>query len=156
MASSPRGTKSQTVVPAAQKAAAQFAQMLTAIPPIDTEGLADDILLSILNADTLDALNASGTYPTDDLDQKILEIESIERGESTIDGGLGWYLLVHAVLIESGEAITFSTGSRTICAQLVKAFTMGELPARVVFERAKTPTAAGFYPQQLRFVKRPA
>lgn len=82
-----------------------------------------------------------------------VEVRSLRKMESDFPGGSGWFMLIDAVVVETGEAITLSTGSSNVMAQLLVANHLGVLPARFVPRVAEEPTANGFYPQHLQVYK---
>jgi hypothetical protein len=131
--------------------------MITAVPdlePQEGEGY-DSILRQLAQASTLDDLNAP--WRSQDAEQLLelaLTITGIKKAPSTYGGGLAWFLVVDAYREDTGELVTFTTGSINIVGQLVKAWSLGGLPCRARIVQAKTPTRNGNYPQHLEFLPR--
>lgn len=82
-----------------------------------------------------------------------LRITNLRKLESDFEGGVSHYLIADAVVHETGEAVTCTTGSYAIMAQLLYANTKGWLPMDFVPHQAEEPTEKGFYPQHLKVWK---
>lgn len=127
----------------------QFSRMAMMLPEIELDGGAG-IIESILNAVDLRATNrVFERYDAEQLVGKWLIFERAQRAMSEYKGGLGLFLVVDAVDEESGEKITFTTGSMSIVAQCVKAYAGDEMPFRAKIKVTDNPTKSGFYPMNL-------
>lgn len=124
-------------------------QLLLEIPYEPEAGMVN-ILEQILTATTLDeldqpwAINGLGQF----VDQ-VVQIDSITRMPSDYRDGYAWYVVATGVVVETGEALSFSTSSKSIIVQLILARRLGLLPARFIVRVADEPTEAGYYPQHL-------
>lgn len=102
------------------------------------------IVARILAADTPEALlQMTNTTPLQDMEGIALEVTDVRFMRSAYDEGPPIYALVDAVNLETGEAVTITTGSLNVLAQLVAAKGKGWLPIRGVPTPSKQ-TAAGF------------
>jgi hypothetical protein len=112
------------------------------------------ILGAILGAKTVEDLDAAwDTASIEKLIDVPIRVLGIHRMPSDFDQGLGMYLIVDAVVAGDGEHFTFSTGSVSVCAQLIRAHALDGFPLLVVPRRAKRPSANGYYPQHLEIVR---
>lgn len=138
--------------PRALSIVAAYEAMLAQVPDaVDDGGL--NILETIANAATLADLNApwqSANIAA--YNGERLLVRSLRKRPSDFAGGLPFYLIIDAVVESTGEIVTVMTGSDDVVAQLVRAYVLGKLPARVIPRVAVKPTAAGYYPQHLSFV----
>lgn len=135
--------------------AARFAEMATLIPSETGDG-AERILEQILAAPSWDHLddpwessNAAG------LAGKTLLIRSCTRRPSDFRDGLGIFLVVDSLDARTGEAIIWTTSAVSIVAQLVRAYSLGELPAYAQVIVAERATERGYHPHHLKFTGRP-
>lgn len=130
---------------------ARFAEMVGLLPAAeDTEGGAERIIEAILNAKTWEDLDAPWRARGGEAYLgKPQRIERVTTRPSDYAKGLGVYVVVEAVDLSNGEAITWTTGSISIVAQLVKAYCVGGLPLFATIRQAERPTADGYYPQHL-------
>lgn len=127
--------------------------MLAAVPDTEAGSGYERIFSQLAGAESIDDLNAPWT--AGDMEQYAdlpLTIDSISKSESTYGGGLPFFLVVGAVVEETGERVTVTTGSVNIVAQLVRAYAAGLFPVRARVQIAERPTAKGFYPQRLQFL----
>jgi hypothetical protein len=88
------------------------------------------ILEQLANAGQLGDLDAP--WRSDGLGEYIgerLVVTGIRKAASDFVGGLPWFLVVEAGLQSTGEKVTFTTGAVSVVAQLVKAWSMGRIPA---------------------------
>jgi len=140
------------VVPVVSQATmALFSQMAVGIPEADDGEAYENIVMQLLNAEDLDAFNAPwDTDAAAQLAGKMLKIESMARRASDMAGGLGIYLVVKGVRLDTGEPFTWTTGGITNVASLARIHFTGKLPAIVELVIADTPTAKGFRPQHLK------
>lgn len=116
-----------------------------------------EILLQIMNATSDDGIygvgNATGWREYEGVP---VEIRGFRWRPSSLDEGSPVYVVVNAIVIDSGEVVVLTTGANTVLAQLYAFAKNGRLPGeRVVLEKGKQ-TASGYYPLQLRPVAGPA
>jgi hypothetical protein len=130
---------------------ARFAEMVALLPRADDDdGGAERIIEAILNAQTWEDLDAPwrarGGEAYKDVPQRILgaKIRPSDFGQ-----GLGVYVVVDAVDMRNGESITWTTGSVSIVAQLVRAHCVGAFPLLATLRVAERPSKAGNFPQHL-------
>jgi hypothetical protein len=134
-----------------QATLALFSQMAVGIPEADDGEAYENIVLQLLNAEDLDAFNAPwDTEATNDLAGKMLRIESMARRASDYSGGLGLYIVVKGVRMDTGEPFTWTTGGVANVASLARIHFAGRLPAIVELVIADTPTSKGYRPQHLK------
>lgn len=140
------------IVPVVSQATlALFSQMAVGIPEADDGEAYENIVLQLLNADDLDQFNAPwDTEAANSLAGKRLKIESMARRASDFAGGLGIYIVLKGVVLDTGEAFTFTTGGVANVASLARIHFTGKLPAIVELVIADTPTAKGYRPQHLK------
>ena len=140
------------VVPVVSQATlALFSQMAVGIPEADDGAAYENIVLQLLNADDLDAFNAPwDTSAAAGLAGKRLKIDSMARRASDFTGGLGMYIVLKGVILDTGEPFVFTTGGVANVASLARIHFTGKLPAIVELVIADTPTASGFRPQHLK------
>ena len=130
---------------------AEYPEMIFAIP----EAAADDgsgIIAQALGATTWQGLNEESESLPNAEDMIGVEqiIETLERRQSDLDSGLGWYLVVGATNVVTGEYVQWQTSSGSVMAKLVKLSQLSVLPATVKVYRVDKKTKAGFYPLDLR------
>lgn len=132
----------------------QFSEMAMMLPETESDGGAS-ILEAILNAVDVQATNKiwDGRDLGEYKNQTII-IERATRSRSDFQEGLGLFLVASAVLEQTGEAITVTTGSMSVVAQVVKAYANDELPLRCIVRVAERPSQAGFYPQHLEITEK--
>ncbi len=140
------------VVPVVSQATmALFAQMAVGIPEADDGDAYENIVLQLLNADNPDDFNAPWeTEAAERLAGKRLRIEGMSRRASDYVGGLGHYIVVKGVILDTGESFVWATGGIANVASLARLHFTGKLPAIVALVIADTPTANGFRPQHLK------
>jgi len=81
---------------------------------------------------------------------RIIRVDAIRRAPSDFEDGLGWYLLLDIIdMDKDGERHTITTGSLSVCGQLIKAHALGALPLAVIPRRAKRPSRRGYFPMHL-------
>jgi len=128
---------------------AQFAEMAMALPETESDGGAG-IIEAILNAVDVKATNKIwDARDIESLSGVSLVIESASRSISDYKGGLGVFLVVQAVREDTGEPVTFTTGSLSVVAQIVKAWAGEELPLRCTPTPADRPAKSGYVPWHL-------
>jgi hypothetical protein len=140
------------VVPVvSQQTMALFSQMAVGIPEADDGEAYENIVLQLLNADGVDDFNAPwDTEAATQLAGKMLKIESMARRSSDFAGGLGLYIVVKGIRMDTGEAFVLTTGGIANVASLARLHFTGKLPAVAELVIADTPTANGFRPQHLK------
>lgn len=140
------------VVPVVSQATmALFAQMAVGIPEADDGEAYENIVLQLLNAEDPDDFNAPwDTETAARLAGYRLKIESMARRASDFAGGLGMYLVVKGVNLETGEPFVWTTGSVASVAALARIHFTGRLPAIAELVIADTPTSSGYRPQHLQ------
>lgn len=134
----------------AQKQALEaFREMGFLIPEIEADG-GIGIVMDIMNATTLEQLDAAWTESDNDrlLNQPML-FTQVRRGDSDFKDGLGLFLSVNATVVHSGEEVIFSTGSVSVVAQLVRAYTLKLFPFVGMLVKAEKQSKNGYYPQHL-------
>lgn len=82
-----------------------------------------------------------------------MTISNPRKAASKIAGGLGWFLIVDAIIKTTGEQVTLTTSSVAIMAQILLAAAKGFLPMDFVPLEKEEPTENGFYPQHLKVWK---
>lgn len=143
-----------TVVEKVSPAVREFAKMATAIPAQDPDAAVDNILATILGAGSLDDLDAP--WRTDDLAQLMghpLVLTDIKRMDSDFSDGLGVYLVVKGAVKNTGEDITFTTGSVSVVAQLVKAYLAGWWPLECKVVESERPSKNGYKPHHIELLR---
>ena len=131
---------------------ARFVEMATMVPSEDGGGM-ERIIDQLLNAESWEQL--SDPWESTDAEKlrgKRLRVDSIMRRPSSYPGGLGIFLVVKSVDVQTGEALVWTTSSQAVIAQLVRAYAMGWIPCLVEMVIADRPTERGFYPHHLRFL----
>lgn len=127
----------------------QFSEMATMVPDTESDGGAS-LLESILNAVSVEDLDKPFAEKDQDhligMDQVV---ESISKSGSDFADGLGVFLVVKAVVEDTAETITWTTGSMSVVAQLVRAYALDAFPLRCKLRRSDKPTKSGFYPLNL-------
>ena len=89
------------------------------------------------------------TTGTETILGRMIEVHSLKRMPSDYPTGLGFFLVVTAADADTGEAITFTTGSASVAAQLVKAHATDWLPIKCKLVESEKPTKSGYKPQHL-------
>ena len=140
------------VVPVVSAATmALFAQMAVGIPEADDGDAYENIVLQLLSADNPDQFNAPwDTEAAEQLAGKRLKIEAMSRRASDFAGGLGIYIVLKGIVLDTGEPFVFTTGGIANVATLARIHFTGKLPAIVELVIADTPTSKGFRPQHLK------
>jgi hypothetical protein len=135
-----------------QNTLAQFADMARVLPTAE-EDASMSIVAQILQATTVEELDA----PWRDTDGEALigvtfEAQSVTLHQSDYTEGLGVFLRVEGVRLDNGEVVSFSTGSVSTVAQLVRAFTLNAFPFVAEIVKADRPTKKGYFPLHLKIV----
>jgi hypothetical protein len=130
----------------------QFADMVAMLPQDDTGGT-ESIVAQILAAETFEELDSPwSASDTEDLIGTVLTIESVKARRSDYADGLGFYVIATGKVYGTDKPVTFTTGSVSVVAQLVKAYAMGALPLVCTLQQAERPTEKGYRPQHLAIV----
>jgi hypothetical protein len=104
-------------------------------------------LLSATTLEEIDqpwAINGLGQFVG-----QVVQINSGTRMPSDYSEGFAWYLVLDAVVCETGEALAMPTSSRAIIMQVGMLRRLGLLPAKFIVRVADKPTDRGYYPQHL-------
>lgn len=134
----------------------RFQEMVILIP--DTEGGGvENILASIFDATSAAELEK----PWSDMDRGIplgvpFLANGLTKSASDFRDGLGFYLVVDAIDLRTGESVEWVTGSVSVVAQLVKAYQLGILPQAFKLVEAEKASKAGYKPQHLEVIDNPA
>lgn len=99
---------------------AQFAEMVTVIPDVESSG-AEGIIAAILNSTSLDDLDAPWTTKREIPVNRILFFSGIAKAPSEHAAGLPFYLVIDTFLPGSGEIKQYTCGAAPVVAQLVRA-----------------------------------
>ena len=145
-------TPGTDVVPVVSQATmALVASMAVNIPEADDSEAYESIVTQLLSADGVDALNAPWEAgKAEQLAGKRLKVEEISRRASDFQEGLGIYLVIKGVNLDSGERFTLTLGSVSVLAQLARIHSLNALPAIVEVTVADRPTAKGYRPMHLK------
>lgn len=132
---------------------ALFAQMAVAIPEASDEEAYESIVLQLLGADGLDALNAPwDTEKAAKFTGHRLRIEEMTRRPSDYEGGLGIYIVIKGTDLGTGEKFVLTIGSVSVVAQLARIHHLNALPAVVELVVAEKPTSKGYRPMHLKVI----
>lgn len=132
---------------------AAYEAMLSQVPDAGDQGI-EAILEQIAQATTpgdLDAPWNAGGFGA--LAGIPIRVYGIRKMPSDFGSGLSFFLVVDGARLDSGEKITATTGSVSVVAQLVKAWSLDAFPWDVVPTLAKRPTKDGYYPMHLENVR---
>lgn len=145
----------ETALALSDQAVAAFEPLLAMIPEAGGDGAGYESILRQLaaaqDASELDApWRAGGLQMYQDTS---LVVTDVRRMPSDYTGGLGWFLVIDAVVKGTGEKIAVTTGSVGVVAQLVKAYSLGALPLTVIPRRSKKASKAGFYAWHLEVAR---
>jgi len=143
---------SSTPAPIPAEIAERVRQLAAAIPGDDGSG-AERIVTQLLDAQTIDDLNApwEGTSGRN-LAGKRLSIRSVTQRSSTFEDGAGIFLVVDAVDAKTGEPAVFTTSALSVVIQLARVHQLGLFPVIAEVVVAERPTERGFYPYHLRII----
>lgn len=155
----PPGSGGEVAVPEQQAVAAISAvvaervrEAVKGIPGDDGTG-AESIVLQLLNAQTVDDLNAPWEATNGRaLNGKRLKINGVTQRPSSYEDGAGIFLVADAWDAKTGEQATFTTSALSVVIQLARAHQLGLFPVIADVVVAERPTARGFYPYHLRIV----
>lgn len=133
---------------------AAYSAMVADIPEAGADGY-ESILAQLAQAEDAAALDAP--WRSDGLKEFLghpLVINGLRRMESEFGGGLPFFLIVDAAVIETGELVTITTGAVSIVAQLAKAHSLGAIPGwRVIPRESERASSSGYYPQHLEVMR---
>lgn len=130
-----------------------FAQMAAGIPEADDSEAYESIVMQLLVADSVDALNAP--WDTDAVDKIAghqVRIDELTRRASDFAGGLGMYLVCKGVDQGTGERVILTTGAVSVVAQLARAYFLGGLPIVAQWIVGDPSPKTGRRPQHLTIV----
>ena len=137
----------------ANKVLAQLNTWLDAIPTSGEDGLLA-ILELIVDTEDPDRLDAAwNSQGFGEWLGYAMRISNPRKAKSKLAGGLGWFLIVDAVIRTTGEAVTLTTSATAIMGQILVAGAKGFLPMDFVPLEKEEPTENGFYPQHLKVWK---
>lgn len=127
--------------------------MIDAIPEAVSGDGEINIIEQIMAAQSIDQIDSPWEARSleDSIGRK-LTVTGLRKGKSDFTEGFDFYLLIDA-LDEQGNKVTLTTGSISCVVQLVRAHTLGALPATFVPVRAERPSANGFYPMHLALAR---
>ena len=133
--------------------AAERVRVIVALIPGDDGNGAERIVTQLLEAQTIDDLNAPwGGTSGRALAGKRLAIRGITKRPSSYEDGAGVFLVADAVDAKTGEQATFTTSSLSTVIQLSRCHQLGLFPVIADVIVAERPTARGFYPYHLNIV----
>ena len=130
----------------------RFADMARVLPVAEDDATTS-IIDQILKATVVEELDAPGRDTDGDaLVGVTFEVQAVTVHTSDYTEGLGVFLRVEGARLDNGETISFSTGSVSTVAQLVKAYVSGWLPCVVEIVKAPRPTKRGYFPLHLKVI----
>lgn len=130
-----------------------YESMLAQVPDAEGSGY-DRILEQLASATTPQALNSPWeSSGLEELLGRKLVVLSIAKMPSEVSRQLPWFLIAQCVDEDSGEAVTFTTGSITVVAQLAKLWQLQAYPVHVIPRQSERPTKQGYYAQRLEIIK---
>lgn len=130
-----------------------FLALVDAVPEAGGDAYSR-IVAQILAAESVDDLDAP--WQANSLRLMLnrpIRVDTIRRMPSDFTEGLGFFLVLDGVELDTGERITATTGSVAIVAQLVRAHSLGELPLTVIARASSRPSANGYTPLHLEMVR---
>lgn len=117
--------------------AANLIRGRTLVPVEDSAEAQYSIAEDILAADDLGGLfKERKSVAARDLVGMPLQVNGVKIRASTLDGKEGNYLLIEAVLLDTGEVTVVNTGAPNVVAILLRAAQLGVLPLQVVVAEA--------------------
>lgn len=137
----------------ANKLVEQLNTWLEAIPTSGEDGLLAilELIVETEDPNRLDAAWNSAGFG--DWLGYALTISNPRKAKSKLAGGLGWFLIVDAVVKATGEQVTLTTSATAIMGQILVAAARGWLPMDFTPLEKEEPTENGFYPQHLKVWK---
>lgn len=130
-----------------------FMLMLTEVPDAAGDAVAG-IVAQILQAERVEDLDRP--WDAEGMREFIgrqIRVESLHKMPSDYAKGLGCYLVCQITDVGSGEQLVLTTGSVSIVAQLVRAYTLNALPLTVVPVQSDKPSKNGYYPMHVELVR---
>lgn len=121
---------------------------------IDREDTRQRIVAGILGATDIDAVFAM--WEDKEAENKVdrpMRIDDVAFDESTYNNSIGWYALVFAHEISTGEEWQFSIGAENVVTQLIALANLNSLPVDVVIKKSERPTREGYYPLHLERIR---
>lgn len=117
------------------------------MPETDPEEGARAIVARILSAESADdVLSISSVTHAQEILQVPLEIFRVKWQRGTFEEGTTCYVVLSAVVIETGERVTITCGGTNVMVQLVKMGIIGAFPFKARITKSIKATARGFYP----------
>lgn len=130
----------------------QFAEMAVAIPA-EPGGGTEDILKQVIGAKTWDELDQPWTTSgVKDILGKPLRLTSANRRPSTLEGGLGQFLILKLTDVKTGKEYVKTTSSVAIVGQVAWLYFHKATAITIEWCQAVRPTERGFYPQHLKII----
>lgn len=126
----------------------QFADMVTVIPDFEPGG-GEQIYAAILTAGTIEDLESPWQGGRQLPTNRPVIVEGIAKAPSDFGAGLPFYLVLDCIELHSSERKEYVTGSTSIVAQLVRAYTLGAFPIRCMAVEADKVSRNGYRPQHL-------
>lgn len=146
-------TYDSQLLTAAQAAGVDLRAMLALVPEADDDAMVA-IIVQIVNAQSPEQLDAPWSATgMERLDGQWISVRALKRMPSEYADGLGFYLIVDARIVETGEIVSVSTGSVSIIVQLLRANALGAFPLTVKPVIAAKPSANGFRPMHLEIAR---
>lgn len=109
---------------------------------------ADDMLVDILTATTVDDILGGNAIHLQDIIGTPFTINKATLRESDYDAGLPAFVVLN-VTFDGGNNGVVTTGASTVVAQVIRMHQIGVFPQRVNSYKTTKPTKAGYYPVQL-------
>ena len=126
-----------------------FLALVEEIPEATDDAYAR-IVRQLINAEHPSELNSP--WEANTLRDRIgrpIRVDSLRRMPSDFEAGLGFFLVVQGMDMQTEEQITATTGSVAIVAQLARLQSMRALPIVVIPREAERPSRNGFRPMHL-------
>lgn len=131
-----------------------FIALLESIPEAPPDAAAR-IVMAVLGSESIEDIDkpwdAEGMR---DFENTMLRVHDLHKMPSAYAGGLGVYLVCQCSQPEVGDMFVLTTGSVSIVAQLVRAYTLQALPLDVIPRKSERATKRGYWPMHLELVRR--
>lgn len=112
---------------------AVFAELVTAVPELESDGL-ESIIDQILEATELEDFNMDDGLPSSkDLVNQLIRVDQIHRRASDNPTRTGFYLICDGFRGEGGGSIRFTAGGEQAVAVLSRLHQLGKFPAVIQF-----------------------
>lgn len=136
--------------------AEQFNKMIAIVPDAEEGGVVN-ILEQIFSAEDAAGLES----PWSDQDRGlplgiVVQVTAMTKRASDFRDGLGFYLELDCIILHSGEVAQYVTGSVSVVAQLVKAYSLDLFPLTIKLVEAEKASKAGYKPQHLEIIENTA